>query len=51
MDEAAFVPHPAITGAVALALVCVGLLIHLVHHVATLINSETAIELVFEDLR
>jgi uncharacterized membrane protein len=51
MDEAAFVPHLAITGAIALALVCVGLLIHFVHHVATLINSETVIELVFEDLR
>lgn len=50
-EEAAFVPHLAITGAIALALVCVGLLIHFVHHVATLINSETVIEMVFEDLR
>ena len=51
MEEAAFVPHLAITGAIALALVCVGLLIDFVHHVATLINSETVIEMVFEDLR
>jgi uncharacterized membrane protein len=49
-DEA-FVPHLAITGAIALALLCVGLLIHFVHHVASLINSETVIEMVFEDLR
>lgn len=50
-EEGGFVPHVAITGAIALALVCVGLLIHFVHHVATLINAETVIELVFEDLR
>ena len=50
-EEAAFVPHLAITGAIALALVCVGLLIHFVHHVATLINSESVIQMVFEDLR
>ena len=50
-QEAGFVPHLAITGGLALALLCVGMLIHFVHHVATLINSETVIQLVFEDLR
>jgi uncharacterized membrane protein len=50
-DEAAFVPHLAITGAIALALVCVGMLIYFVHHVATMINAETVIEMVFDDLR
>lgn len=49
-DEGVFVPHLAITGAIVLALVCVGLLIFFVHHVASRINSETVIELVYRDL-
>jgi uncharacterized membrane protein len=48
--EDLFVPHLAITGAIVLALVCVGLLIFFVHHVASRINSETVIELVYRDL-
>lgn len=50
-EQAAFVPHLAITGAITLALVCVGMLIYFVHHVATMINAETVIEMVFDDLR
>ena len=49
-EEGAFVPHLAITGAIVLALVCVSLLIFFVHHVASRINSETVIELVYRDL-
>lgn len=50
-DPAEFVPHLAITGAIVLALVCVGMLIYFVHHIATMINAETVIEMVFDDLR
>ena len=49
-EEGVFVPHMAITGAIALALACVGMLIFFVHHVASRINSETVIELVYRDL-
>lgn len=49
-EEGAFVPHIAITGAIALALLCVGMLIFFVHHVASRINSETVIDLVHHDL-
>lgn len=49
-SEGAFVPHLATTGAIVLALACVAMLIFFVHHVATRINSETVIELVYQDL-
>ena len=49
-SEGAFIPHLATTGAIVLALACVAMLIFFVHHVATRINSETVIELVYQDL-
>ncbi len=45
-----FVPHLAITGAVILALLCVAMLIYFVHHIASRINADTVIEMVFADL-
>jgi uncharacterized membrane protein len=48
--EGAFVPHLGVTGALALALLCVATLVWFVHHIATGINVETVIELVHEDL-
>jgi uncharacterized membrane protein len=51
MDENAFVPHFAITGGVCLALVCVAMLIFFVNHIASKINAETVIDLVYQDLR
>jgi uncharacterized membrane protein len=50
VEEGAFVPHLGVTGALALALLCVATLVWFVHHVATGINVETVIELVHEDL-
>lgn len=49
-DQGAFVPHMAITGALALALLCVAMLIYFVNHVANRINFDTVIELVYRDL-
>ena len=49
-DEGAFVPDLGVTGAMALALVCVGTLVWFVHHVATSINVETVVGAVHEDL-
>jgi uncharacterized membrane protein len=51
VEEGAFVPHLAVTGALALALTCVSMLIFYVHHIATRINAETVIELVYQELR
>lgn len=51
VDETPFVPHLGVTGALLLALLCVGTLIWFVHHVATGINVETVIDLVHGDLR
>lgn len=51
VDETPFVPHLGITGALLLALLCVGTLIWFVHHVASGINVETVIDLVHRDLR
>ncbi len=48
--EETFVPHLAISGAVLLALACLGTLIWLVHHVATSINVETVVDAVHRDL-
>lgn len=50
VQEMAFVPHLGVTGALLLALLCVGTLVWFVHHVATGINVETVIEVVHEDL-
>ncbi|TDH59254.1 DUF2254 domain-containing protein [Dankookia rubra] len=50
VDETAFVPHLGVTGALLLALACVGTLVWFVHHVATGINVETVIDLVHAEL-
>jgi uncharacterized membrane protein len=50
VEEVAFVPHLGVTGALLLALLCVGTLVWFVHHVATGINVETVIDVVHEDL-
>lgn len=50
VEEGAFVPHLGVTGALALALLCVGTLVWFVHHIAMGINVETVIELVHEDV-
>lgn len=50
-DQGAFVPHFAISGAILLALLCVAMLIYFVNHVASRINFDTVIELVYQDLR
>jgi uncharacterized membrane protein len=49
-QEGAFVPHAAVTGALAMALVCIATLVWFVHHVATSINVEKVIDAVHEDL-
>ena len=51
LDETPFAPQAGVTGALLLALLCVGTLIWFVHHVASGINVETVIDLVHEDLR
>lgn len=50
-DQGAFVPHLAISGAIFLALLCVAMLIFFVNHVASRINFDIVIELVYQDLR
>jgi uncharacterized membrane protein len=50
VEEAAFVPHLGVTGALLLALLCVATLVWFVHHVATGINVETVIDLVHDEL-
>jgi uncharacterized membrane protein len=50
VDQGAFVPHLAITGAILLALLCVAMLIYFVNHVASRINFDTVVELVYRDL-
>jgi len=50
VEEVPFVPHLGVTGALFLALACVGTLVWFVHHVATGINVETVINLVHEEL-
>jgi len=50
-EQGAFVPHIAISGAILLALLCVAMLIYFVHHVASSINFDTVIDLVYRDLR
>lgn len=50
IEEETFVPHLAVSGAVLLALVCLGTLTWFVHHVATSINVETVVDAVHRDL-
>jgi uncharacterized membrane protein len=50
VEEVAFVPHLGVTGALLLALLCVGTLVWFVHHVATGINVETVIDVVHREL-
>ncbi|MGG5823566.1 DUF2254 domain-containing protein [Falsiroseomonas sp. HW251] len=50
VEEAAFVPHLGVTGALLLALLCVATLVWFVHHVATGINVETVIDIVHGEL-
>lgn len=50
VDEAAFVPHLGVTGALLLALLSVATLVWFVHHVATGINVETVIDGVHNEL-
>lgn len=45
------VPHLALSTAIFFALVCVGMLIYFVDHMASRINVDTVIELVSADLR
>jgi len=51
VDQGAFVPHLAITAAIFLAMVCVAMLIYFINHVASRINFDTVIDLVYQDLR
>jgi uncharacterized membrane protein len=50
VDEVAFVPHLGITGALVLALLCVGTLVWFVHHIANSINVNTVIGVVHAEL-
>lgn len=50
-SEGAFVPHLALSTAIFFALVCVGMLIYFVDHMASCINVDTVIALVSADLR
>lgn len=49
VEEQAFVPHAAVTGAIVLALACVATLVWFVHHVATSINVETVVDSIHAD--
>lgn len=49
--EGAFVPHLALSVAVALALLCVATLVYFVGHMAQRINVDVVIQLVSEDVR
>lgn len=50
VEESAFIPHLAVTGALMLALVALGTLVWFVHHIATSINIETVVDAVQRDL-
>lgn len=50
-DEGDFIPHVALTVAVALALLCVATLVYFVGHMAQRINVDVVIDLVSEDMR
>jgi uncharacterized membrane protein len=49
-DEGAFVPHAAVTGSIALAILCIATLVWFVHHIATSINVEKVVDAVHGDL-
>jgi uncharacterized membrane protein len=51
VEEGTFVPHLGVTGALVLALLCVGTLTWFVHHIASGINVETVIGTVHAELR
>ncbi|WP_081397135.1 DUF2254 domain-containing protein [Methylorubrum extorquens] len=51
VQESPFVPHLAISGAIALALLSIATLVWFVHHIATGINVETVVDAVHSDLR
>ncbi|MBL6458438.1 DUF2254 domain-containing protein [Belnapia sp. T6] len=51
VEEGSFVPHLGVTGALVLALLCVGTLTWFVHHIASGINVETVIGTVHAELR
>lgn len=50
-EEGAFTPHLAMGVALALALLCVAMLIYFVGHIASRINVDTVIDLVGDDLQ
>jgi uncharacterized membrane protein len=50
-DEGTFVPNLALSVAIFLAFVCVGMLVYFVGHMASRINVDTVIDLVSEDVR
>ncbi|GAB6842973.1 putative membrane protein [Methylorubrum rhodinum] len=50
VQESPFVPHLAISGAIALALLSIATLVWFVHHIATGINVETVVDAVHRDL-
>lgn len=50
VQESPFVPHLAITGAIALALLSLATLVWFVHHIAVSINVETVVDAVHRDL-
>ncbi len=50
VQESPFVPHLAITGAIALALLSLATLVWFVHHIAASINVETVLDAVYGDL-
>ncbi len=50
-DEQPFVPHLAVTVAIALAFACVAALVFFVNHMAGRINVDTVVHLVHQDLR
>ncbi|MES2710166.1 MAG: DUF2254 domain-containing protein [Pseudomonadota bacterium] len=50
VEEGAFVPHLGVTGALLLALLCVGTLTWFVHHVANGINVDVVVDLVHREL-
>jgi uncharacterized membrane protein len=49
--QSSFIPHLSLTVAILLALICVGLLVFFVGHMANRINVDTVLELVCEDVR
>ncbi len=48
--DAKFVPHLSLSAGIALAFVCVGMLVYFVEHIAGRINVDTVIDIVAEDV-